>query len=391
VNYSDPIGTVRSSIPRPAQRDKISALFVAHWRVLQSVGGGVQICNTEYMTSLEAAGFQLQVISYEFSRTMRDRLANYLLPKLLPAREPSELFERIECGLAGSGTKFVFHAMNSFPDVLRRVNQRFSDVRQVLLSHGSESIDFCIEQGIRRVTHSENRLRVTAERMLGKALLDQMEQRRHLEAVLTLSPLDAEVEKWLGARTVLWVPRTIPDDRLKREPIDGRVGCVATLDHPPNFSGLDQLLRELDAKRPPNFRLRLVGGPTSCGAQLAERYAFVEYLGPLTDAELRAEAASWCCFVNPIFVYPKGCSTKLAVGLGWGLPVATTRFGARGYEWDERIIPLAENPSRLAELVLERSKIEHVDIHCRATAGIIAMSPDMKTVGSQIRDFLLRQ
>ncbi len=343
------------------------------------------------MTSLEAAGFQLQVISYEFKRSMKHRLATRLLPKLLPDREPSELTEKIECGLADGGVKFVFHAMNSFPGVLRRVNQRFPEVRQVMLSHGTESIDFCIEQGIRRETGNENRFRVTAERMLGQALLEQMEQRRHVDAVLTLSPLDAEVEKWLGARKVLWVPRTIPGDSLKIRPMDGRVGCVATLDHPPNFSGLHDLLRELEGKRPPNFRLRLVGGPVACGAALAERYGFVEYLGPLTDGELRAEAASWCCFVNPIFVYSKGCSTKLAVGLGWGLPVATSRFGARGYTWDERAVPLAENPSGLAELVLERSRIEGFDVHCRATAGIIAISPDMKRVGSQIRDFLLQK
>src|SRR5258708_28456384 len=115
MNYLDPVAKARSSIARPVHEDKIPALFAAHRRVLESVGGGVQLCNREYMASLEAAGFQLQVISYEFKRSMRSRLANRVLPKLLPDREPSELFGKIESGLACSGAKFVFHALNSFP------------------------------------------------------------------------------------------------------------------------------------------------------------------------------------------------------------------------------------------------------------------------------------
>jgi hypothetical protein len=391
MNYFDPAHRERASVASAAHRGRIPALFVAHWRVLEPAGGGVQLCNREYMTSLDTAGFQLNVISYEFKNSLGTRLKNRLAPKLLPAEAPGDLAGRIEAGLAADGAKFVFHAMNAFPSVLCNIGQRFPGVRQVMLSHGTESIDFCIEQGIRRDAREENRSRATAERMLGRALLEQREQRRHIDAVLTLSSLDAEVEKWLGARRVLRVPRTIPCDRLNSEPIDGRVGCVATLDHPPNASGLDQLLCELAGRAPADFRLRLVGGPTSCGATLAARHAFVDYLGPLSDEELRAEAASWCCFVNPIFVYSKGCSTKLAVALGWGLPVATTRFGARGYEWDERMIPLAEDPPALAEMSIERARAERFDAHCRATRGIAAISPDMASVGRRIRDFLLQQ
>jgi hypothetical protein len=189
---------------------------------------------------------------------------------------------------------------------------------------------------------------------------------------------------------VLSVTRTIPRDGLVCRPVDGRVGCVTTLDHPPNFSGLTRLLEALDGKAPSNFRLRLVGAPASCGARLARRHGFVDYLGPLTDDALRAEAATWCCFVNPIFVYSKGCSTKLAVALGWGLPIATTRYGARGYLWDESAIPLADDPKALADLVLARSSAAAFPTHCRATDAIVAMSPDLVRVGAQIRDFVLR-
>jgi hypothetical protein len=370
--------------------DRVPALFVAHRQVLAPSGGGVQVCNAEHMATLEAAGFRLQVISYDFDRSLRGRIANRLFPKLLPAREPRDLAERIALALNASGTKHVFHAMNTFPAVLREIERRFPDVKQILLSHGAEAVDFCIEQGLRREAGTENRSRATAERMLGRALLDQLAQRRHLDAVVTLAPLDAEIERWLGARNVLSVARTISRNRLVLRPVDGRAGCVATLDHPPNFTGLTRLLEALDGKTPANFRLRLVGAPAPCGATLARRHGFVDYLGPLTDDALRAEAATWCCFVNPIFVYSKGCSTKLAVALGWGLPIATTRYGARGYLWDETAIPLADDPPELADLVLARASAALLPAHCRATDAIVAMSPDRASVGAQIRDLVLR-
>jgi hypothetical protein len=388
---SDPLAIEKEcAATRDDPEDCVPALFVAHWQVLAPSGGGVQVCNREHMALLEGAGFRLQVMSYDFERSLRTRVANRLFPKLLPAREPRDLAERIALALAASGTKHVFHAMNTFPAVLQEINRKFPDVRQILLSHGAEAVDFCIEQGLRRDTGTENRSRATAERMLGRALLDQREQRRHLDAVLTLATLDAEIERWLGARKVLSVPRTISHDRLPFKPVDGRVGCVATLDHPPNSSGLTRLLGALDGKTPANFRLRLVGGPAVCGTALAARHELVDYLGPLDDDALRAEAATWCCFVNPIFVYSKGCSTKLAVALGWGLPIATTRFGARGYLWDDTTIPLANDPAALADLVLARASAAQFPAHRRATDVIVAMSRDLACVSAQIRGFVLR-
>jgi hypothetical protein len=377
-------------VARRDSEERVPALFVAHRHVLVPSGGGVQVCNREHMALLEAAGFRLQVISYDFDRSLRARVANRLFPKLAPGREPRDLAERIAVALSASGTKQVFHAMNTFPAVLIEIARRFQEARQVLLSHGTEAVDFCIEQGLRRDTGTENRARATAERMLGRSLLEQREQRRHLDAVLTLAPLDAEIETWLGARKVLAIPRTIPRDRLALRPVDGRVGCVATLDHPPNFFGLESLLAAIEGKTPADFRLRVVGGPPSRGATLAARYGLVDYLGPLDDEALRAEAATWCCFVNPIFVYSKGCSTKLAVALGWGLPIATTRFGARGYHWGETTVPLADDPAQLAGLVCARASVAQFPAHRRATDAIIATSPDLGRIGAQIRDFVLQ-
>src|SRR5262249_41677476 len=193
-----------------------------------------------------------------------------------------------------------------FPELSLKLRRRFPEVCQVLLSHGVEGVDFCIDQQLRRVRGTENRYRATAERMLGQQLLYEAEQRHWLNAVLTVSPFEVEIEKWLGSRRVLWVPRTIIEPQLMAQPVDQRVGCVSTLDHPPNADGLVQLLDGLNDKVSRDFRFRLVGQPVRQGTVLAQRYPFLDYLGPLSDAELRLEATTWCCFVHPIFLYAKG-------------------------------------------------------------------------------------
>ena len=351
----------------------------------------MQVCNREYIASLEAAGFQLRTISYDFQRRITSRLVNRIFPKVTNVSEPPELFQKVQSAVRKTNAEIIFFGMNVFPGLSLKLRQTFPDVRQVLLSYGIESIDFCIEQQIRRQTRTENRYRVVAERMLGRELLDEVEQRRWIDAVLTLSPLDVEIEKWLGSRKVLWVPRIIMEPGLEARPVDQRVGCVSTLDHPPNSSGLLQLFDALEGKVSGNFRFRLVGLPTSQGAAMAKRYAFVEYLGSLSDQQLRSEAATWCCFVHPLFVYAKGYSTKLAIGLGWGLPVATTKFGARGYLWDEKLLPLADSPAELVQLVLDRCTTRRFEDHQQETKHILAITPGLVTVGKKIRTFFDRR
>lgn len=341
------------------------------------------------MASIEAAGFDLRKVSFEFRNGIGYRISRRMSPKVVNARAPRELLRMTQSALDETRADIVFFGLNLFTDLSQELRRAFPNVRQVLLSHGVESLDFCIEQQIRRLTGTENRFRIIGERMLGRNLLDEAEQRRWIDAVLTLSPLEVEVERWLGSSKVLWIPRIIPDSRLEMRTVNQRVGCVSTLDHMPNRDGLVKLFDALEGTVSPSFRFRLVGQPARHGAALAERYRFVEYLGPLTESELRLEAATWCCFVNPLFVYAKGCSTKLAVGMGWGLPVATTEFGARGYVWDRQALPLARSPPELAKLVLDRSSLSNFPVYQRELDAIIAKTPRLTVVGEQIRRFLL--
>jgi hypothetical protein len=126
------------------------------------------------------------------------------------------------------------------------------------------------------------------------------------------------------------------------------LGFVGTLDHPPNEEGLLLFLRALDSMPLNRAELRVVGAPTRFGSKLDKTFRFVTYLGPLSDDQIEKEAATWACFVHPLFCYARGCSTKLATALAWQIPIATTPTGCRGYTWTNGHLALAESPEALA-------------------------------------------
>jgi glycosyltransferase involved in cell wall biosynthesis len=367
----------------------ISTIFVAPAGSLLPSGGGVQVCSQEYLRTLKAAGFSVQIVPFDIDCRVTTRLWNRISPRVTPRRQPSRLVKDVEAAIAKSAAQFVFFNTILFSKLSRHLRRRFPTVRQVFLSPGVESIDFCIGQQIRRQTGAEDCLRPRAERMLGEELLEEAGQRRWIDAVLTLSPFEVEVEKWLGSKAVQWIPRTVLEPKLDLKPVTGRVGCVSTLDHPPNHDGLERLFEALAKTGDRTLHFRLVGRPSETGRKLAQKFPFVEYAGALDDAALKMEAATWCCFVHPLFVYAKGCSTKLASGLGWGLPIATTEYGARGYQWDVSILPLARTPGELALTVLERSRVEGFHSFQQQTFGIVAQTPSLETVAQKVRQFLM--
>jgi hypothetical protein len=107
------------------------------------------------------------------------------------------------------------------------------------------------------------------------------------------------------------------------------------------------------AKRKLQTELRFVGGPKSVAEKFAQAYPNVTYLGPLNDQDFSREVATWCGFVQPLFCYARGCSTKLAVGLGLEIPTITTPAGARGYTWKEGSVSLGETPRELVDWALK--------------------------------------
>ncbi len=284
----------------------------------------------------------------------------------------------------------MFFNLLEFPSLARHLSRRFGNkLKLVHLSHGLDSTDMCIDQQVQRCTNGDIRLEKRAARSLGAKIQFEADYRRFLDAVLCLSPIDAHFERWLGAKQVAWFSRPVRERPLPARPIANRVGCVATLDHPPNWHGLVLLLDCLNRRNLTRLSFRLCGGPDERGKELAIRFPFVNYLGRLSDSELREEAASWSCFVHPLFHFARGCSTKLAVALGWRLPIATTLAGARGYVWDESVMPLATTPTALADLVASRSQIESYESLAQQTVRIAALQPSPETLARQMSAFLV--
>ena len=135
----------------------------------------------------------------------------------------------------------------------------------------------------------------------------------------------------------------------------------------------------------------MVGAPETFGKQLAATYPFVTYLGYLNNDALRQEVGSWTFFLNPVFYYSRGVSTKLAKAFGWGIPVITTTIGCRGYVWCKGIPVIAETPAEMAKAILCLSK--NADVIANADKDVkelIASIPDMDATAKLLSDFIGR-
>jgi hypothetical protein len=351
-------------------------------------GGGVQMCTREYFSVLEACGFELTTCVYTRDRRLRTRLRNRLLdlvyvPYWLPAF-PAEVAELVQ----HTSADVIFLNQVAVAPLVFELRKRLgSGIRLILLSHGLESADYVHElQGgnaFPKVIGAANRRKST--RRLGRQLLHEARQRAELDFVFTLSPFETELERWLGAKGVDWLPRTASGhSALTWHPVLGRFGYVGTLDHPPNYAGLRLILDEVARHSITGLDIRIVGGPAKVGNTLAEKYEFVTYLGNLSDSLLEAEATTWTALLHPLFCWARGCSTKLAVALAWRLPIITTRPGCRGYVWRTGKLPLAATSCEFVQLMREASNLEHAAQMQSEVARISSTMPTIAEVAASV-------
>jgi hypothetical protein len=361
----------------------VTALFVTHPAALSARPGGLQICTREYVETLRAAGLDVSFEIIEHDARLSTRVWQRLIRSPYPRQWRPTAIDQIAASARRAHARFLcLNLVNLAPlaAVLRPKLPR--DTQIVLLSHGLESIDFL------HTIPPASRSRLL-ERQLGRRLVEEREQRLEIDHVFCLAPFEAEIERWLGARAVTALPRTIPDrEPLAWTPDPTRLGFVGTLDHPPTGDGLEQFLAAFERVAPADLRVRIVGGPEYAGRALAGRFRSAEYLGPLPDAELEREAASWSAFVHPLFCLARGCSTKLAVVLAWQLPIVTTPAGARGYSWRDGVLPMADSPETFARLAAELA-VPAAAIGVRQqVARIVRSSPTTAEVGRMVGDAL---
>jgi hypothetical protein len=289
-----------------------------------------------------------------------------------------------------SGAKIVFFNLTDFRHAAGVLRHAFKDQLKLFhLSHGMGSTDFAIDDQAKRQQADRSSLDKKSALKVGAALQFEADYRRYLDASLCISPLDAELEKWLGVPRTEWFPRPIRPATLNSAPIEGRVGCVATLNHPPNQLGLIAFLEAVARHNVRKIHIRLVGGPECLGQAFENHFSCVTYAGKLSDPELRQEVSSWCCFVNPVFAYARGCSTKIAMVLGWGLPLASARAGVRGYVWDDGILPLANTADELVDLVRQRTVRQSFATFSSATQRVANLQPPVQAIANAMRAFVM--
>ena len=346
-------------------------------------GGGVQWCTHDYLNSLRDAGFDCEIAGYASDKGLVTRLRRKLFPLPFGYEFPPNFVSQIINKCNAKNVKWLFLNNIGGLSIAPLVRSSLAKTKIVFLSHGAQSTDhvnmlrLCPEL-LPRLQRKKN--------WIGRLLLEEIHQRKCIDYVTCISEEDTIFEKWLGATKTIFIPRSIRPRALTMNPQQFRVGTVSTLDHGPNLDGIRQLAQCLS--RYPAVKLRIVGRPESMGHQLQRQYSCIEYLGGLSDADLESEASSWCAFVNPIFCQARGASTKVATALGWGLPVLTTHVGARGYRWDDSLIPRCENADQLAALTHDVSSCKTLVWRDRAT-GIRSLAPSIHDAGQLIRRFLV--
>jgi hypothetical protein len=368
----------------------IPSLFVTPGKALNGSGpaGGVQICTREYLETLKAAGLEIEVAAYEADRRWTTRLRHRLWPRPYADYLPPRLADQI-VKKAGSHVRFVFLNCVATAPLAAAVRARLPPTCQiVLLSHGAESTD-----SFHDLRYSEGRTpftRASKSAMLkfARQIIAEGQQRRFIDHTLCLSPLDMILEQWLGARSVEWLPRTVPERSLIWTPNPCRIGFVGTLGHTPNREGLELFLCELQKLGLPEVRVRVVGGPPAAGAWFTKRYDSVDYLGPMADGDLEREASTWGCFIHPIFCAARGCSTKLAVAIGWHIPVLTTPQGHRGYVWREGDLPVESSPRGFAKRALEILENSTGRQVRREVIRVARSTPKLEEVAQQVSKLL---
>jgi glycosyltransferase involved in cell wall biosynthesis len=326
--------------------------------------GGVKLCTQDYFELLSRK-FDLMVFPIENRRSIWYRIQVKLgINQYCDFKKSERLIELCDLILK-EDIRYLFLNQSNTALLGLEVKKFFGDNISVFIcSHGNESGDL-----LHQVTRFQSELpfyrRVLSSWILGKTIRSESFHRTNgIDGVLTVSEVEVQIEKWLGAKKVFFVPRTIDYNPIAFNNKIGVVGFIGDLSHAPNYYGI-RTICEAIKKQKSNKELviRIIGSTTVESKKIQQDFSFVNCVGYLTNQELVKECESWSFFLNPVFYYSRGVSTKLAKALSFGLPVITTEMGNRGYQWGKGELPTVSSPEEMAESILDLAfdpiKIEH--------------------------------
>jgi hypothetical protein len=361
----------------------MNAVLVTPKCYLQSGGGGVQWCTREYVKSLIEAGTVLQIVSTESPRNLSSRLQRRLFPTPYKGLHQGGVVSEVLKAVDATMARWVFLNNSESASLAPALRAMRPDIRLCFLSHGVEIMD--VVNNLRLAPQFTSHVHQRS-RWIGDLIKTEIRIREALDTVICISEPDVAFEYWLGSARVQFLPRSVSSEPLPWLPVKGCVGTVGTLNHGPNLHGLCLFAEAVEGFG--RLELRVVGGPRHIGLELERRYECIRYLGELADDALRDEAKAWRAFINPIFCHARGASTKVATALGWGIPVATTIHGARGYCWDEESLPLAATVAELADIARAIANCENPQDWRERTRRIARMAPTPQDTGQKLLNFL---
>lgn len=370
----------------------MKSLFLSHESHLSPGGGGNQICSREYRDVLIAAGFDLEFVTHGTDQKLATRLQRKLFPERYPKLIPREFLLQVKDAYQKQRPDFVFCNFTNYLPLAAQLRAILpAHVKMVLLSHGLVSVDDVHRDRIARLPFAKSHVKRLGPILIGKAIVTEMQNLPLFDHTFCLAEFEVPICRWLGARSVSWWPRTIPHEcELDWKPEGGRIGLVGTLDHPPNLEGVFLFCEALAKHGGTVPRLRLVTRSKAVAKDLRQRYDFVDDLGSLEDpGKMEAEAATWSAYIHPIFCLAMGCSTKLATGIAWGLPIISTEAGIRGYSWAEGNLLLAADADEMARLSIKIQDRKTAEATKKETMKVRSTTLSISAVSCRFREKLL--
>lgn len=352
--------------------------------------GGVRLCTEEYHALIEQL-FQVIDFPVDYQIDIAYRVRARLGINIYHGYKPENYRAALKEVIVKNNIQHVFLNLSNCMVFAPLIKELFHEkVKVIVCSHGNESGDF-LHEATRFQLKMPFYKTLLSSFALGSMLKKEAAYRQQfLDAVLTVSPVEEALENWIGAKQVMMVPRTVKKESIQRNAIPGRVGFMGDLSHWPNFFGVDELCKAMSGlKQTQPVEIRVVGAPAKVGEELAAKYPFVTYMGYLNKAELDAEIKSWAFFLNPVFYYSRGVSTKLAKALGWGMPVITTTIGYRGYKWNKGSLVIAETATAMAQIIIDHSadevKMKTADEEVKLLTDSIK---SIEEIGKELQQFL---
>ena len=351
--------------------------------------GGVTRCTREYLALLKTI-FNVVLFPVHYHTTILYRVRVKLGLNVYNDYHPADYKKELMLAIRENNVNIVFLNLSNTASIAAMIKEEFNGkVKVILCSHGNESGDFLHE-----ATRFQKKVpfyrSFFSSWTLGSMLKKEAGYRqKYIDGILTVSPVEEALEKWIGAKNVLMIPRTISPEPIDWKPVPGRIGFMGDLSHWPNYFGVEEVCKALSNSPGKGIELRLVGSPENLGLKLAKTYSFVKYRGYLNKTELEAEASAWSFFLNPVFYYSRGVSTKLAKALGWGLPVITASIGCRGYSWKKGNPVFAESPEETARKINEYAPdINLINESAKEIKELVGSSPSLESISHDLQDFL---